>query len=441
MLDETRRVFAGGTPDPIDYRIIRPVDGEIRRVQVTSRVFRDEAGTITVWLGTARDVTTERDLEQRLHHSQKMEAIGRLAGGIAHDFNNYLSAILGFAEVVCESSPPGAPVREAGEQIIETAERSAALTGRLLTFARRHVTRPEPVDLGLLLSGLEGMLRSLLGESIRVRVDLAKASGRVLGDPTLLEQIVVNLAVNAREAMPEGGDLSIGLENSTLPSPEARDSALVLTVEDSGVGMDEETAARVFEPYFTTRSETGGTGLGLATVYGIVREMNGSIEVESELGRGAKFRVTLPCAEEPVSGERRESASPADSRALDGGERILVVEDEASIRRLTAGALRRRGYDVTAAANGQEALEILRERGDSIDLLLTDVMMPGIQGTDLASEARRRNPQLPVLLMTGYSESLLALEGGLPDGFELISKPVAPSEIVRRVRARLDRTD
>jgi len=399
----------------------------------------DERGQVVGAQLLFEDVSASRALEDQLRQSQKMEAVGRLAGGIAHDFNNYLTVILGCGEAIREDSPPGSEIHEASDQIVEAAERSAALTRQLLAFSRRQVTRPEVVDLGDIVSRLEPILRRVLGDGIALRCEVRPGRPSIWADPSLLEQVLMNLTANARDAMAQGGCLEIVVSPAPSTEAEAGGSrpAVMLEVRDEGVGMEPATRARIFEPFFTTKPESLGTGLGLSTVYGIVRQLGGSIEVESEPGRGSRFRISIPeCDEERVLAARTGRIPQPD---LGGNERILLVEDEATIRGLAADVLRRGGYAVVEAVDGCDALDRLRKDRTRFDLVLTDVLMPRMNGVELARALRTEEPELPVLFMSGYAEAMLEQDGGLPRDVDLLQKPFSPRSLRARVRAVLDR--
>ena len=411
-----------------------------KRVDVRAHVapLRDESGAVSGGQILFEDISEQRVLEEQLRQSQKMEAVGRLAGGIAHDFNNYLTVILGYGELIRESTRPGSPLHEAGVELVDTTQRSAALTRQLLTFSKRHVTQPELVDVGDVVAALEPMLRRLLGETTAIVTRFSPRLGRVYADPSLLEQVVVNLAVNAREAMPDGGRLII----ETAPAELAREAgpvpAIALRVRDTGCGIDDAVLPHIFEPFFTTRADSGGTGLGLSTVYGIVREIGGEVEVETRVGGGSTFRVALPRAQETAETRAAEArTAPRRPRNAGGDERILVAEDDAAVREIVVSALERRGYRVTAAPNGHAALGLLDADTLPFDLIVTDVRMPGVDGLELSRQAHARWPKLPVLMMTGYSDAIV--ESDLADGCELLTKPFTPSTMAFRIREILDR--
>ncbi|MCP5043623.1 MAG: response regulator, partial [bacterium] len=415
-----------------------------KRVDVRAHVapIQDENGNTVAAMLLFEDISTNRLLEDQLRQSQKMEAVGRLAGGIAHDFNNYLTVILGCGEAILEETQPGSDAHEAANQIMETSELSAALTHKLLAFSRRQVTRSELVDLGEVVARLEPMLRRVLGTGIDFDCMREPQVPMIWADPTLIEQVVMNLAVNARDAMPDGGALQIrvGMSTATVPvGIPAGAGTIELSVQDSGIGMDEETRTHIFEPFFTTKEKTGGTGLGLSTVYGIVHQLNGTIHVSSVLGEGSMFRISFPKAKaEEIS---NKTVAPLPPRETRGNEHILLVEDEAPIRKLARNALTRVGYELLEASNGKAALELAATSQRPIDLLVTDVMMPQMSGTQLAVKLRADRPALRVLFISGYAESSSLPDGDLPKEVDLLKKPFSPRMLLERVRDALDRPE
>ncbi|HWB70184.1 MAG TPA: ATP-binding protein, partial [Solirubrobacterales bacterium] len=393
-------------------------DGSEFPAEVSLSAIQTEAGTLVT--AAVRDVTDraeserEKALQQQLDRARRLESVGQLAGGIAHDFNNILGVILNYAEFVGEELEPGSSAHEDVGEIRRAAERAAALTRQLLIFSRREVVKPELLYLRDVVTELENLLRRALGE----RVDLATRFGAdrcpVEADPGQVEQVLVNLAVNARDAMPEGGRLLIEVDRAELDEEYAHTHPQVeagtyvrLQVSDTGVGMDRETIARAFEPFFTTKAQGEGTGLGLATVYGIVTGAGGSIDIYSEPGLGTTFKIHLPVCEDRVPAGSR---SPSEERPSGAGEAILVVEDEPDVRRMAERILAKAGYAVTSTASAEEALEIGRRSDQPIDLLLTDVIMPGLLGTELAEGFKEARPEVGVLFMSGYSHEALAPE-------------------------------
>jgi two-component system, cell cycle sensor histidine kinase and response regulator CckA len=392
----------------------------------------------------ARDVSERHVLEEQLRQSQKMEAVGRLAGGIAHDFNNLLAVMLGYTTLTLSRAADPAVVTRNLEQIRTAAERAANLTRQLLTFSRKQVLQPRVVDLGGVVAELHTMLERLIGEDIELVTDVTGAKGHVKADRGQLEQVIVNLAVNARDAMPRGGRLAISTRDVVIDAARAREQPglragrhVRIEVSDDGVGMEPETLGRLFEPFFSTKEKGKGTGLGLATVYGIVKQSGGHIAVESAPGRGTTFRIWLPEVE--VEAPARPASAPAGTDAPAGSETILLVEDEEAVRGLLYEVLTENGYNVLKAASGAEALRVSRAHRGSLDLLLTDVVMPGMGGREVATALTAERPGLRVLFASGYTAEAIARHGVLEPGTDLIHKPFTPDALLRRVRERLDR--
>ena len=433
-----------------------------RRVQVAARVqhknghWRHLEGVLTNLLddpsiraivNNYRDVTDRRILEEQVILAQKMEAIGRLAGGVAHDFNNILTAIGGYTDLLLADLAPDDKRRRDVEEIHRAADRAAALTHQLLAFSRRQVLQPKVISLNALVPDIEKMLRRLIGEDILFATVLHPKAGNVRADPGQLEQVIVNLAVNARDAMPKGGRLTIETRNVELDESYTTDHPnvkpghyVMLAVTDTGVGMNEETKARIFEPFFTTKVRGKGTGLGLATVYGIVQQTGGHIWPYSEPGQGTTMRVYLPRVGEPADPiEHPIETTPI---ALRGTETILLVEDEAPVRSITRQLLQRNGYTVLEASDGQTALALVdgAEHGTHVDLLLTDVIMPGMSGRELAAELMARRPALRVLFMSGYTDDAVVRHGMLEPGLAYLEKPFRPPTLLRKVREVLQTT-
>ena len=401
----------------------------------------DEDGEEMI-LGTVFDVTERRRLEEQLLQSQKMEAVGRLAGGIAHDFNNLLTAIAGYSDLLLAELSGNDPRRESAVEIREAGRRAAGLTQQLLAFSRRQVLEPRVLDLNAVIAGMEKMLRRVIGEDIELTTALDTDLWRTMADPGQIEQAIVNLAVNARDAMPRGGRLTLETANVTLDEKFASAYATVqpgphvmLAVSDTGVGMDAALQSRLFEPFFTTKERGKGTGLGLSTTYGIVKQSGGSIWVYSEPGVGTAFKIYLPRCDEPEA--KRETPPVPLAVARTGSEAVLLVEDEAEVRRLVERLLRMQGYAVTAAASPAEAIAAARAAG-KIDLLVTDVIMPGMNGREMARLLAAERPRMRVLYMSGYTDAAIAQQGILPPGTAFLSKPFTPDVLARKVREVLD---
>jgi PAS domain S-box-containing protein len=382
-----------------------------------------------------------RKSEEQLRQAQKMEAVGRLAGGIAHDFNNVLSIILSYAEVLLEDLKPVDPLRRDLEQIRTAALRAAGLTRQLLLFSRQQVAEPRVVDLNDVLVGLDKMLGRILGEDVELVLLPPKSPGRIKVDPTHIEQLILNLVVNARDAMPKGGKLTLETANVELDDeyvlahlPAKPGSYVMLAVTDTGTGMDRATQARIFEPFFTTKETGKGTGLGLSTVFGIVQQSGGSIWVYSELDHGTTFKIYLPRVDAEVDGPKRQ----VELTTLRGTETILLVEDEEQVRLVVSGALRRLGYSVLVAQNAGEALLLCERHAGPIALLLTDVVMPQMSGPELAGRLLATRPEMKVLCMSGYTDDSIVRHGVLESGVAFIQKPVTPTMLSRKIREVLD---
>jgi signal transduction histidine kinase len=380
--------------------------------------------------------------EEQLRQSQKMEAIGQLAGGVAHDFNNLLTGITGHSEMCLQGLPSEDPLYRHIEQIKKSSDRAASLTRQLLAFSRKQILQPENIDLNKIVIDLNKMLQRLIGEDINLLMGLAADTGRVKADPNQIEQVLLNLAINARDAMPKGGRLTIETSNAYLDEEFSRDHLAVqpgphvmLAVSDNGCGMDPETQAHIFEPFFTTKEVGKGTGLGLATVYGIVKQSEGSIWVYSEVGRGTTFKVYLPHVEGPAEEANEETVN---LELLNGTETVLLVEDEAVVRDMATEVLRDRGYRVLEAKHGPEALKLERQHRGEIHLMLTDVVMPQMSGRELAEQLLLRRRDMKVLYMSGYTDDAIVHHGVLEEGTAFIGKPFTISALARKVREILD---
>ena len=439
-LDLFGRVLRGEPRPTIPFRIL--TKGGSYRVAEFSATAQVRDGRLAGILGIGRDVTERLGLEQQLRQAQKMEAVGRLAGGIAHDFNNILTAITGHADLLLEDLGHHDPRRADVDEIRRSAERAAGLTRQLLAFSRQQVLQPKVVDVNALVLDMDKLLRRLIGEDVELATALDPTLGRVTADPGQLEQVIVNLAVNARDAMPQGGKLTLETRNIDLDSSYTLEHSLVkpgpyvqLTVSDSGIGMDEETQAHAFEPFFTTKPRGQGTGLGLAMVYGTVKQSGGFIWVYSEPGHGATFKIYLPRVDAPV-----ESATPPApvERPPRGSETVLLAEDEPAVRAIAQQVLERQGYTVLAAPSGADALALAAQHGVTIHLLLTDVVMPGMSGRDLADRLTAQRPGIRVLYISGYTDNAIVRHGMLEPGLAYLQKPFRPDALVRKVREVLD---
>jgi PAS domain S-box-containing protein len=421
---------------------VRRADGQRAWVSESARALRDAGGALVAWEGVVEDVSRRKELEQQLQQAQKMEAVGRLAGGVAHDFNNLLTAILGYSGILLDRLAPTDPCRHDVGEIREAGRRAAALTGQLLAFSRKQVLQPVVLDLNDVVANIDGMLRRLIGEDIDLVTRAAPGPVHVQADPGQLDQVLVNLAVNGRDAMPGGGRLAI--EVGTLDVDGAGQGAplglasgryALLTVADTGIGMDDRVRSHLFEPFFTTKGPGKGTGLGLAVVYGIVKQSGGHIWCESTPGQGTCMRVCLP---------RVAAADPASlrpdpgQRVPRGSETVLVAEDEAAVRGLVRVVLETAGYRVMEARDGLEALEIASRRDGALHLLLSDIVMPGMNGRELACTLRRTQPSVRVLFTSGYTDSLIIDSGNLGPGTSFLQKPFSPAALLTAVRDLLD---
>ena len=390
-----------------------------------------------VQLAVIMDVTGRRELEEQLRQAQKMEAVGMLAGGVAHDFNNLLTIINGYSQLLLNNLPKNDPNRHSAEQIMKAGDRAAGLTNQLLAFSRRQVLQPKVLDLNNLVHGLSAMLRRLIGEDIDLRLALREEVGRVSADPGQIEQVLMNLVVNARDAMPHGGSLTIETANVTLDEHYAGRHISVkpgpyvlLAVSDTGSGMDEETKTRLFEPFFTTKGPGKGTGLGLSTVFGIVKQSGGSVEVYSEKGSGSSVKVYLPRIDQkaPVEREGRRKTPPK------GNETILLVEDDEMVRTLVRETLEREGYKVIDSADPVEAQRIAENYRGKMQLLITDVVMPKLSGKELAKALMSHRPEMRVLYMSGYTDSAIVNSGILQQEVAFLQKPFTPAGLSAKVR-------
>ncbi len=431
--DEARN---SGVGSRVEYRI-RHKSGEWRVLESTASAVRNSAGVVEKLIIVNRDITERRHLEQQLLLSQRLEAVGKLSGGIAHDFNNILGVIIGYSEAMQQKMAPDDPMLEAVNEIEKAGQRAAALTQQLLAFSRKQVLEPKILDLNSIVADVEKMLRRLIGEDIDLKIAPSPSLGKVKADRGQIEQVILNLAVNARDAMPRGGQLKIETANVDIDETAARRLRYVvpgryvmLQVSDTGTGMTAEVQAHIFEPFYTTKEQGKGTGLGLATVYGVIKQSGGYILLDSEVGKGARFDVYLPLAEGV-----EEVAPPMESpiERVQGPTTILLVEDEASLRKLTGNTLKEGGYKVFEAEDAFEAMELAKEFDGVIDLLLTDVVMPGLSGRELAEKLCPERPGMRVLYISGYTDGAIATHGVLESGITILRKPFTRAQLLRNV--------
>jgi signal transduction histidine kinase len=420
----------------LSFRMLLP-DGAIRWFQFDGRVTLDEARQPARVVGVLSDITDRRSLEMQFRQAQKMEAVGQLAGGVAHDFNNLLTAIIGYARFALERAPGDGEQRRDLEEIVKAAGRAAALTKQLLSFSRRHVMETVAIDVNLLIVDMVTMLRRMIGEDIELTTSLGPALSVVRADRSQLEQVLMNLVVNARDATTGGGAIVIETSTVDVPPPHLelkRGSYVTLTVSDNGCGMSDETRSRLFEPFFTTKPRGHGTGLGLATVYGIVMQTGGAVQVESELGTGSSFTVYLPSEKGPAHTSQR-SAEPQRGT---GTATVLLVEDEQAVRELVRMILERAGYSVIEAANGDEA-ETLFAAIEAADLLVTDVVMPGQSGFELFNRLHTKRPSLRVLFISGYTDYAMFDNTIVEGELAFLEKPFSAEGLIAKVREVLGR--
>ena len=436
--DDARRTGVGTS---LEYRM-RHKDGSWRTLESRASTIM-KGGQVEKLVIVNRDVTERKHLEEQFRQSQKMEAVGRLSGGVAHDFNNLLGVIIGYGEIVQEGTAQESPLRTCIDEILKAGHRAAGLTRQLLAFSRQQVMDPRVLDLNVVVKDMEKMLKRLIGEDIQLKTALDSSLMRIKADQGQIEQVIMNLAVNARDAMRSGGELKLVTSNFHMdeefvrryPYPVLVGDYVLFTVSDNGVGMDATTRARVFEPFFTTKEKGKGTGLGLSMVYGVVKQSGGYIEVHSEPGAGATFTIYLPKVEVAIDPQKQQVDLPA---SMLGTETLLLVEDETSLRKLSRHLLELCGYVVLEAEDGAQALKISQEHHGTIDLLLTDVVMPGMSGRALADQLALRRPQTRVVYMSGYTGQTVGEHGVLAEGSFFLPKPFTREALARKIREALD---
>ena len=416
-------------------------DGSLYTEEVVISPVLDSGGKITNYVSVKRDITRESMIEEQLRQAQKMEAVGQLAGGVAHDFSNLLQAILGYAGIILDGLDPNDKHRHDVEQIQRAGGRAADLTRQLLAFSRRQVIRPVSLDVNDLITNLLKMLQRLISENIELKVRLAEGLAPILADPGQMEQVLINLCVNSRDAMPNGGSITIATQNGDVTesfrrrhSGELKERYVCIRVSDTGCGMDAGTLSQIFEPFFTTKSVGKGTGLGLATVYGIARQHGGIIEARSQLGEGTEIDVYIPIAEAATDAT---STDTLDKRA-GGSETILVAEDDDMVRNLTTRVLTRAGYTVLTAENGEEAVEMFNSHKDEIDLAVLDVVMPRMGGHAAYLQIIDSSPDLHVIFASGYAQDGVHTDFILNAGLDLLEKPYGAADLLAIVRKTLD---
>jgi two-component system cell cycle sensor histidine kinase/response regulator CckA len=412
-----------------------------RAIEIEADAHAIEYGQRPAEMVVLMDVTARQKLEEQLRQAQKMEAVGMLAGGVAHDFNNLLTIINGYSQLILNNLPASDPNRLSAEQIMKAGERAATLTGQLLAFSRRQVLQPRVLEVNRLIGTLTTMLRRLIGEDIDLQLVLRDKLGQVNADPGQLEQVLMNLVVNARDAMPRGGTLTIETRNIDLDDNYVRSHVgtkagqyVLIAVSDTGTGMDESTKAHAFEPFFTTKAPGRGTGLGLSTVFGIVRQSGGSVDMYSSPGKGTSAKVYLPRVDQTAAVETERRGV----RALKGTETILIAEDDEMVRSLVKETLVRHGYTVLDAAGAVDAEKISEIYRGDIDLLITDVVMPKVNGRDLATRLAKRRPSLKVLYMSGYTDGAVVNNGILQKEVAFLQKPFTPTALAEKVREVLE---
>jgi PAS domain S-box-containing protein len=416
-------------------------NGELLTVLVTAAIVRDQEGAVFSYRGVFHDVTDKRRLEQQLAQSQKMEAIGQLAGGIAHDFNNILTAIMGYCNLLLMDIPEDSPLKDHADHILSSSERAANLTRSLLSFSRKQVMSPKPINMNEIVITIEKLLRRLIGEDIELRTVLDPGEVMVLADSGQIEQVLINLCTNARDAMPGGGVITLAISTAVVRHQDLPDQTAgrpgayaVIVVSDTGTGIDARIRDKIFDPFFTTKETGKGTGLGLSIVYGIMKQHNGFITVDSSPGRGSRFKLYLPLIEAPVVASREGSAP----RPRGGTETILLAEDDDEVRKLIRLVLSGNGYRVIEAVDGQDALAVLSRQNGAVDLLLLDIIMPRKNGKEVYDTVRSQNPGMKAIFMSGYTADIIDKKGIIAENLNFIPKPIAPLELLALVRSVLD---
>ncbi len=439
-----RILFTDGYVKDLQVKL-RNNDGEILVVHLSASVTRNEEGTITGYTGTLHDMTEHKKLEQQLLHVQKMESIGLLAGGIAHDFNNLLTAISGYGETIRETESGKVPViRSSIEQILLASERARELTHNLLAVSRKQIINPKPILINSIIAEIHSFISRVIGEDIELTTKTCRKKLPVVADRGQIEQVLINLATNARDAMPSGGRLSIAANHITVNNKtreligiESPGEYAVITVSDTGIGMDEKTRQKIFEPFFTTKAIGKGTGLGLSISYGIINQHNGAITVESLPASGTVFNIYLPLIQKDVEEKPRREDLPA----TPGTETILIAEDEEIVKNFLQGILKRAGYTVIDASDGEEAVSRFRENASKISLVVSDVVMPKKNGREIYDEISTLNPDIKFIFISGYTADIIVKKGINENGVDFVTKPFSKNDILRKIRNVLDRRE
>jgi PAS domain S-box-containing protein len=432
----------------LELDMVRP-DGQVRKTLTRGKIVKDKSGHVVRLHGIVRDITERKKaeeekekLEDQLRHAQRMEAVGQLAGGVAHDFNNILTAIIGYGNLLQMNMKEDDPQRIHIEQILSASNRGANLTQSLLAFSRKQVINPQPIDLNSVVTKIEKLLLRVIGEDIKLKTICAEEAVTGMADSGQIEQVLMNLATNARDAMPVGGVLIIETGLVEIEEEFIKTHGYgkpgkyaLISVTDSGIGMDEKTREKIFEPFFTTKEVGKGTGLGLSMVYGIIKQLDGFINVYSELKKGTKFKIYLPL----IKAKGKETGLSELSPVEGGTETVLVVEDDEAVRRLSRDVLQSYGYRVIEAENGEEAIEKFKENKEKINILLLDVILPKRNGKEVYDEIRKIKPDIKALFLSGYAENLLQNKGILEEGLNFMPKPVSVNYLLRNVREVLDK--
>jgi len=445
LVETNFRNVLKGTSETNEFRVVDK-DERLLHFRVYAQLLMENEQPVGI-IGVFTDITEHKRLQDQLHQAQKMESIGRLAGGVAHDFNNLLTVIIGYCEMLLDDTKDNPTAASMVKGINRAAERAASLTKQLLAFSRKQIIQPKQLNINELVVNLEKMLRRLIGEHIALTTRLEAEPGVIKVDPAQLEQVLMNLAVNARDAMSDGGKLTIETSNiylddayCRLHSELAPGNYVMLSISDTGCGMDEKTEENIFEPFFTTKEPGKGTGLGLSTVYGIVKQSGGHIGFYSQLQKGTTFNIYIPmAADAEAAGFNAKEQESMEPKAVEGSESLLVVEDQEHLREMMVESLKLYGYSVIAAQDGAEALEICQQKKQSFDLLITDVVMPEMNGKELAEKIARQSPGIKTLYISGYAEDTIGDHHILLEGLSFLPKPFSPTTLAQKVRHILDR--